>query len=433
MLGSGPRDAPQRQRTLKATIDWSHELLTDQQQRLFARLSVFAGGCTLEAAEAVCDAELDTLGALVDRSLVRSDSGRYWMLQTLREYSLDVLVRSGEKDDVRRRHAQWFLEFAKQADKHLQSADQANWLSRLREETDNLRAVLAWSLEHDTGAGVELIPTLWRAWLMQGQLDELIAWLEGALANPTTTDLQTRAIGLREYGYALDQVGEYTRAWEALQESLELFRELGDRKCEAEVLLALSMVAHDRGSLEEALALANPALASFRELGERWWVAQALHLIGGFFRDNQDFQRASSTLEEALATFDDLGDQNFSQMTAHDLGDLALDQGDAERAGARYRRALTATLEIGNQYGQCMCTAGLACVAALRGDVSGSGRLWSVVETAENRLRTPMHARERKRYLQILAPLTKDPRFQQGQEAGRDLSLDQAVHDLLSA
>jgi predicted ATPase len=432
VLGSGPRDAPQRQRTLLATIDWSYELLTGEQQRLLARLSVFAGGWKLEAAEAVCDAELDTLEALVDRSLVRSDGGRHWMLQTLREYALDKLARSDERDAIRRRHAQYFVEFVKQAQEHLRSVDQTRWYARLRGETDNLRAVLAWSLENDTGACVDLVATLRRAWTGQGQLHELIAWLEHALANPTPTDLRTRAIVLREYGVALDQVGEYGSAWESLQGSLELFRALGDRQCEADVLLELSGVAHDQGLIEEALALATPALASFRELGERWWVAQALHLMGECFLDSKDFQRASATLKEALATFDDLGDRDFMQRTAHDLGDLALDQGNAERAGAFYRQGLT-TVEAGNQLGQFMCMAGLACVAGLSGDAYTAGRLWGAVETAEKRLRTPMHSRERKRYLRILDPLTKDPDFQQGQEAGRDLSLGQAVHHVLSA
>jgi tetratricopeptide (TPR) repeat protein len=268
---------------------------------------------------------------------------------------------------------------------------------------------------------------------MQGQLQELITWLERVLVDPATTDSRTRAIALREYGLALDELGAYGRAWEALQTSLELFRELGDRKCEAELCLGLSMVAHDQGWLQEALALANPALASFRELGDLWWTARALHVIGEVFRDSRDFQRAYATLEEALARFDDLGDQLSIHKTAHDLGDLALDQGDAGRAGVLYRQALTAGIEIGNQYGQYMCAAGLACVAALNGDVYEAGRRYGVVERSEERLRTPMHARERQRYLRILGPLMKDPRFQAGEEAGRDLRFDEVIDELMSA
>jgi predicted ATPase len=432
VLGSGPRDAPQRQRTLQATIDWSYELLPDEQRQLFSRLSVFAGGSTLEAAEIVCDAELDTLGALVDRSLMRTDGRRYWMLQTLREYAFDKLAQSDEKDDIRRRYAHYFVEFVKQAEGRLRSAEQAVWLSRLRSETDNLRAVLSWSLEHDLRAGVELIPTLQQAWMMLGQVRELIAWLERALTNPLRTDPRMRAIALREYGISLDQVGEYTRAREALQESLELFRELGDQGREADLLLGLGMVAHDQGALDDALALAKAALASFRELGERWWTARTLHIIGEVFRDSRDFQHASATLEEALARFEDLGDELSIQKTTHDLGDLALDLDDANRAEARYRQSLRIAVAIDNQFGQCVCTAGLACVAALSGDAFTAGRLWGAVETAEKRLRTPMHSRERKRYLRILAPLTDDASFQEGREAGLGLSVDQAVHDVLS-
>jgi predicted ATPase len=436
-LGTGPRDAPARQQTLRATIEWSYRLLTDDEARVFALFAVFAGGATLDAAQAVTGATAATLEALVAKNLINrrlhvGGSSRLLMLETIREYALELLSHDPTEGQVRERHARWFIELAKLAEQHLRSRDQAVWFTRLRDETDNLRAVLEWSLENDIGAGVDLLPTLRPAWKMQGQFHEL-AWLKRAFANPTTTDPRTRAIALREYGLALDKVREYESAREALQESLELFRELGDRKSEADVLLGLSMVAHDQGSLEEALALAKPALASFRELGERWSVAEALHVMGEYFRDNQDFQRAAATLEQSLATFDDLGDRDSISMTAHDLGDLAIDQGEADRAGARYRQALAADIEIGDQFGQYMDTAGLACVAALNGDVSGAGRLWGVVEKTEERLQTTMRAHERKRYLRILAPLTKDRRFQEGHEAGRRLPLDQAVHDLMSA
>jgi predicted ATPase len=153
LLSGGPRDAPQRQRTLKATIDWSYELLSEQERRLFARLAVFAGGCTLAAAQAVCQAHLDTLQALVDRSLVRRDGERYWMLQTLREYALERLEQTGEENDLRRRHHEWFAELVDAEALDVHDLDPENIVrgahsSALDQERENIKSALEWALKH---------------------------------------------------------------------------------------------------------------------------------------------------------------------------------------------------------------------------------------------------------------------------------------------
>ena len=162
LLGGGPRDAPQRQRTLQATIDWSYDLLSDEERRLFARLAVFAGGWTLAAAQTVCQTDLDTLQALVDRSLVRSDGERYWMLQTLREYALERLERSGEGNELRRRHHEWFAELLDAEAVQLHGLDLTDIAHRTRssaheQERDNIKSALAWALEHRQ----------WRGWKRQ--------------------------------------------------------------------------------------------------------------------------------------------------------------------------------------------------------------------------------------------------------------------------
>jgi predicted ATPase len=147
LLTGGPRDAPRRQRTLRATLDWSYELLGDEQRRLFARLAVFGGGCTLDAAEAVCGAELDALHALVDRSLLRHDGERYWMLPTLREYGLEQLKRTGETEELRRSHARWFVAFTHSQGLDTRAPPTPVLLGRVRAERENFRAALEWAAE----------------------------------------------------------------------------------------------------------------------------------------------------------------------------------------------------------------------------------------------------------------------------------------------
>ena len=159
LLTGGPRDAPRRQRTLSATIDWSHELLNSEERRLFARLAVFAGGCTLAAAQAVCGARLDTLQALVDRSLIRTDGERYWMLQTLREYALERLEQTGEQDVLRQRHLEHYLHLVEHTAPRLSTHHEREALAVLDGEIDNLRAALQWALEAAPPDALRLVHT----------------------------------------------------------------------------------------------------------------------------------------------------------------------------------------------------------------------------------------------------------------------------------
>ncbi len=171
-LLKGGRDADLRQQTLRATIEWSYELLTPEERQLFARLSVFLGGCTLEAAEDVCDADLDTLQSLVDKSLVRFTNGRYWMLETIREFAADALAASSDAEKLGRRHAEHYLRLALEAEPELSGAAQALWLDRLSEEHDNLRAALDWSLTADPEVGLRIAVSMVRYWQFRGHLPE---------------------------------------------------------------------------------------------------------------------------------------------------------------------------------------------------------------------------------------------------------------------
>ena len=435
-LGTGPGDAPARHHTMRATIDWSFRLLDLDQFRAVVRFGVFAGGATLDATHAVTGATPDTLEALVAKSLMnRRDqpdgSSRFSMLETIREYALERLRLAPEHEAIGRAHASWFLQLARQAEEHLHSGSQIVWLSRLDAETDNLREVLAWSLEHDVVLGVELAKSLEQAWRVRGHTHELIAWLQRALASPAATDVETRAVCLTTYGGGLLNANAPERAQAPLECSLPLLRSIGDRPGEAGALLDLGTVAWYQAAYEEAMALSEAALAIYRDAGDERNVGRSMHRIGDILRDSGDLEGGKAALEQALAIVTELADWHRFALVAGSLGDLALDQGNQDQAADQYLVALSAAIDIGDETSQYVCLAGLACVAALHGDLNDAGRLWAAAQTTEFHLGTRLHPHERERYERIVARLIHDQRFQEGQAAGRDLPLRRLVHQLV--
>jgi predicted ATPase len=432
LLTGGPRNAPQRQQTLTATIDWSYDLLNPGEQRLFRRLSVFAGGFELEAAEEVCDADMDGLRSLIDKSLLhRTERSRFALLETTREYGRGRLQTEGELTQQRRDHAEWFHRLAMHPEEHFRSPEQAAWLAGLYADTDNLRAALAWSFESDVARGLELATALYRPWLMHGHVEELISWFERAPTDPNAVDKRTRAAALRAFGEALDFNDQHERAREVLNESLVLFREAGDRTGEAFALNVLGGVCWAQGSLPQAIDHGEAALAIYREERDRPGVARSLHIIGGYLCDAGEFERGEAAFEAALALFTEIGDRSAAAAPLHGLGDLALDTGESDKAARRYRDALETVVEFGAERSQAYCIAGLACVAAMQGDSHDAGRLWAVAEAVDHRLGTCFLPQERKRYERILVPLHDDERFRAGEEAGRDVTLGQATHEIV--
>jgi predicted ATPase/class 3 adenylate cyclase len=431
LLTAGRRDAPPRQATMRAAIEWSYDLLSESERALFRRLSVFAGSFELEAAEAVCDADLDGLASLIDKSLLRRDGhGRFFLLELTREYALEQVRTAGEEASLRRRHAEWFLELAERAELNLRSADQGVWLVRLHAETDNFRAVLAWSLEQDVSRGLDLVTTLRNPWDMHGHLRELVVWSERALATPAATDVRTRARALEAYGDALLYTEQYEPAQAALEESLALFRDLGDRGAEASVLLALDHVVWAQGFTEDAIKLVEAALAILRETGDRRGIANALTHIGIDLIVTGETARGTVMLEEAMAILTEFDDRRAVAGLIHTLGDVALDRGDPQDASTQYRRALEIAVELDDERTQAYCLAGLACVAVLRSAVGEAGRLWALSEAFETRLGVRILAEERKRYERILTPVQIDQAFRAGYEGARDMDPTEAAREL---
>jgi predicted ATPase/class 3 adenylate cyclase len=387
LLTGGPRGVAARQQTLRATIDWSFDLLDEDERRLFRRLSVFAGGFTLAAAEAVCGADgpralpvLDGLDSLVAQSLVRRldgahDEPRFGMLETVREYAGEQLEASGEATEIRRRHADYFLALAEQAEPALWTAEQTAWLARLETEHDNMRAALAWS-QAEPGrmeAGLRLAGSLTWFWNGHGHFSEGRRWLEAALAPDGARGsgaTPARAKALSGAGMLAGQQGDYGRAMALLEASLALYRGLAQEPGEAHALVLLGNVAQSQGDYERALALLDESLALCQRLGDKTGSAHALLILGHVVHDRGDHQRARALLAEGLALFRAVRDTAGIAWSQTYLGRLACEQGDYGRAMALSQESLALFRALGDKQGIAGALNNLGDVARYQGDLT---------------------------------------------------------------
>jgi len=343
LLTSGARDLPDRQRTLRATLDWSYDLLGAVERSLFARLTVFAGGWTLEAAEAVCDvgkeAEvLQHMSALVDQSLVQQQATiqhepRFTMLETVREYALERLEESGELERLRRRHARYFLKLAEEEERASQGPLQRAWLDRLETEHDNLRAALAWSLtsQGDTELGLQLTGALSHFWYVREHHSEARMWLQSALERSGDATA-ARAKVLFGAGRLAWFQGELARADMLLEESLTLYQDSGDEAGAAFALLVLGRTAVSQGDRGRGQTLVEKSLALFRTQENMWGIARALIVLGDGALFERDVDRATAKFQKSLDISRDLEDAEGIALSLLYLGRTAHMQGDEARS-----------------------------------------------------------------------------------------------------
>jgi predicted ATPase len=381
LLTGGSRTALPRHHTLVATMDWSYDLLDEQDRVLFRRLSVFSGTCTLDAAEEVCAGNglesknvLDVLVRLVDRSLVvveeREGQARYRMLETVRQYGRDRLLESGEVRSVRDRHLEYFLALAEGAEPALQGPDQKTWFDRLEAEHDNLRAALEWSLGEDRGdAGLRLAGALWWFWYVRGYLTEGAAWLREALKRDGHTKVRIRALT----GAAALSIfiGDHAETSALGNESLALARELDDAWGMALSLIVLSVTALAQGQRDRAATLIEESLTLTRRMGHQWGIAIGLAIQGRLASARRELALATALLEESLALFRQLGDRWGIAFSQAGLGLAARLAGDYDRAAVLYREALATSRDLGNKQGVA----------------------WSLFESGQARLRQRDYAR----------------------------------------
>jgi predicted ATPase/class 3 adenylate cyclase len=374
LLTGGPKDRPARQQTLRKTIDWSYSLLSPNEQALFAQLSVFAGGCSFEAAESVCDpdGELDlpqSVDSLVDQNLVRQngdDEPRFTMLETVREYALERLDACGETEALRRRHVDYFLALAEDAEPELWGAEQQ---VRLEQENENLRAALRWSLQTQSPQGLRLAATLVRFWQDQGYWSEGRRWLESFLAAEPQSepDAVVRAKALCGAGGFAAGHDEYPLAEKLLQESLALARDAGDTRTIADALGWLGMVAQLQGNWEPAEQMYAESLQLCRALEDREGTAQKLIGLGHVAASRSDPRRARDLYEEALELRREIGNTRGVAALLAILGELAVRLGDDARSEELCEGSLRLARELGNAVTIGYALNGLTVVALARG------------------------------------------------------------------
>jgi predicted ATPase/DNA-binding SARP family transcriptional activator len=379
LLTGGARDLPARQQTLRDAIGWSYDLLGEPEKKLLRRLAVFAGGCTLEAVDAVCNAQgdletdvLEGVTSLVDQSLLQreqqaSPEARLTMLETIREYGLECLAESGEADAVRRRHAAFFLALAEQGSG---GESETAWMDRLEREHDNLRAALAWSRAPGQGeVGLRLGEALVQFWDTRGYWTEGRAHLAGLLALPgAAARTAARGHALHGAGTMAWHQGDYAAARAFHEESLAIFRELDNKEGIALSLRGLGNVAHARWDYGAAQALAEESLAIQRELGDKRGIASSLWTLGRVAHALGEYGVARALYEESLAIHRELGDKRGMASSLGELGHVARNQGDYGAARALHEECLAISREVGNKDGILRSLLGLARVAQAQGD-----------------------------------------------------------------
>ena len=389
VLTGGPRDLPARQRTMEGAIRWSYDLLGPAGQALFRRLSVFAGGWTLEAAEAVVNAPdsvgcdvLDGMAALVDQSLVRQMEGpdatrRFAMLETLREFGLARMEEAKEAEAVRRAHLEWCITLAEAAEAGLAGPEQAAWLIRLDAEHDNVRAALGSLSEDGNEARLRLAGALWRFWWWHNHFSEGRAWLEQLLARAGSSASRWRGKALAAAGILAREQGDLVHAAAFLEESVRIRRELGDMRGTAQSLNMLALVAGNQADFSRALRLFEEGLTLYREAGDALGAANVLNNLGTVLRDQGEFARAASLYAESVEIYRQRGERRGLAVALHNFGRVYRDLGDLDRAVELFEQCLAIERELGDRLNMAMTLHNLGRVARDVGDVARAVELFT--------------------------------------------------------
>ncbi len=399
VLTSGARDVPARQQTLRNTLAWSYDLLDVKEQRLFRRLSIFAGGCTLEAVEGLYTAlgdtpayVLDGVASLIDKSLLRQtelerEEPRLLMLATIREYGLEALASSGEMESTRRAHAHYNLSLVEDAEVEIWGPQQAAWLERLEREHDNLRAALQWSLEQagdeETMEGKRSIEmalrlggALGRFWVVHGHISEGRNILERALAAREGIKASVQAKALIVAGHLAFIQSDYDRAEPLLQESLALYRELEDQPGIAFALSMLGSVAWTKGHMVAARTLTEEALAISRQVDDMERAANSLFILGLLSSSQGEYARARALYEQSMAIHRALGNKRgIAQLLCQLAQVLFVSQADQPRVSPLLEECLALSLEVGFKEGIAAYYSVSGQVALSQGDLAAARSL----------------------------------------------------------
>jgi predicted ATPase/class 3 adenylate cyclase len=444
LLTGGPRDRPERQKTLRGAIDWSYNLLDPDEKRVFKTVSVFAGGFDADAAGAVAvpadgDVAVDVVESLADKSLLRQDlSGgatRFWMLRTIREYASELLEEEGPRS-ARRRHADYFASFAETAGKELTGPNQTEWLSRLEIEHDNFRAALEWLLSgaersnDEVDGALRLVAALGRFWYMRGYFLEGSRWLESALARDEAKKSPYRIMALHMLGILMDQRRMHSRAFDLFQEELELARAAEDDHRVAIALNSLGAAARARGERTLAKELLRQSIALRRRLGEFKETASSLTNLASVAMDEGNVEEARRLLEQSLSLDTEHADDWGIAVNLGNLCTVALEEGKLHEAHDLFERAVELFLKVGDADGIAECLEKAIGLASEVGELMAAARLGGAVEAIRTSLGSPVAAVDQfrfERYLERPRQELPAARYGTAWEEGRQMSTDDAL------
>jgi non-specific serine/threonine protein kinase len=492
LLTRGGRTAEPRQRTLRGTLDWSHDLLSEWEKIVFRRLSTFAGGWTLEAAEAVASGEgveeeviLDLLSELVEKSLVVTEERhgnrvRHRMLQPVRQYAREKLGEGGESETVLCRHAEYFLALAEETRPRLRGPEDAEWLERLEREHDNMRAALSWALEREVELALRLAGVLGTFWHVRSHSEDGRKWLEAALARDDGTSVVTRIKALEALSWlTIDQWdhdraeavareamelsaeaeiesslaaslrimsagpawvrGDYERGRELLEESLEISRKAGDKVMMAEALIQLAGTAWGQGDTARANEIYQEGIDLCREAGYTYRLPDFLFSLGYQLLLEGDYERGASLNAEAAALSREHGYKRSLDFALDNQGWAALLQGDHERARAFYEESLVVCKELGDKACASESLDGLACVAGAGGEASRAATLFGAAHAMRETLGEAVAFQHTPEELSWREPHRATSRSRLGEQAweetlekGRAMGLEEAIEYALS-
>jgi predicted ATPase/class 3 adenylate cyclase len=441
-LSGGMRDLPPRQQTLLATIDWSYDLLEEGEKELFARLSVFQGGRTLEAAEAVCGPDssiniFDGLDSLTRQSLLYMDQGldnepRFMMLETIHEYARQKLIESDQVEQIKGQHADYYLALVERAEPEMRGKKQAYWSAKLRSEHDNLRTALSWSFsEGDFVVGIRLAGGLRDYWYYQGLFGEGWKWTETALEGVDQAPIAVQAKLYNTASHLLFYLGDHQRGEEWALKALSLYRDLGDERnlAWAYILLGSHQMEHpDRTN--EGILLSEKGLALFRKNNDRPGIDQALTVIGELARMQGDYDRAGKVYQEALVINCELGDKYRESINLLNLAYVSHHRKDYQQEEELIKQALMLSGEFKTKYFTILYLDALASPIGATGEPERAATILGASQAFLDDMGIERQTADQHEIDRVLASLHKqldESSFEAAWTQGRAMSLEQAI------
>ena len=442
-LTGGPRDLPERQRTMQGAIDWSYDLLDENEKAVFRRLSVFSGSFSVEAAEAVCGWQeskdevevIDAIASLLDKSLLIRVDGkggeyRFGMLEVVREYAEQALHSAGENDAATHAHAEYFVSLGEKAEPFLQAAQTAEWLDRLEDEHDNLRAAMQWSLTNDPSFAVRLAVAVRNFWLLHSHLSEGYRWLKAALESGGEPPAALRFKLMNGLGLAARFRGDYETARKAYEDGLAAGKEAGDKQGVALSSRGLGLVAMQQGDTAAARDFFESGLAISRELDDKFGIAISLSFLGDLARTERHFSRARPLFEESLALFRDLDNKSAVSDALNNLGAACFGEGDLRLSKQHFAEAANLAFDLGNKMTISYSLDGFAALAVENGDLKRAAQLCGAAEALRESIGykiEPAEAVFRDVYLERLRARLDTKEFREAFDRGHAVEPEEAV------